>query len=38
MVSLLNMQRVAKIAHDENGLPVVQIPLAVWEAVIGPVV
>ncbi|MBL8161908.1 MAG: hypothetical protein JNJ61_07965 [Anaerolineae bacterium] len=36
MVTLMDIQRSARITHDENGQPVIQVPLALWEAVIGP--
>lgn len=32
MVSLLDMKQAARVVQDENGNPVVQVPLAVWEA------
>ena len=34
MVSLLDMKQAARVVKDENGNPVVQVPLAVWEAVV----
>lgn len=33
MVSLLDMKQAARVVKDENGNPVVQVPLAVWEVV-----
>jgi hypothetical protein len=32
----MDIQRSARIVRDENGQPVIQVPLALWEAVIGP--
>jgi hypothetical protein len=37
MVSLTDMKQAARVVNDENGNPVVQVPLDVWEAVVGKV-
>jgi glutamine synthetase adenylyltransferase len=37
MVSLTDMKQAARVVKDENGQPVVQVPLDVWEAVVGKV-
>lgn len=37
MVSLLDMKQAARLVKYENGNPVMQVPLAVWQAVVGEV-
>jgi hypothetical protein len=35
MVNLIDIKQVARVVKDENGQPVVQVPLDVWEAFVG---
>lgn len=35
MVSLTDMKQAARVVKDEHGESVVQVPLDVWEAVVG---
>ncbi len=37
MVSFTDVQQAARVVKDENGQPVVQVPLDVWEAFAGKV-
>ncbi len=37
MVKLTDMKPFARIVKDENGQPVVQVPLDIWEAVVGKI-
>ncbi len=35
MVNLTELRQAARVVKDENGQDVVQVPLGVWEAVVG---
>lgn len=37
MSDLTDIKQAARVVKDENGLPVVQVPLDLWEAVMGEI-
>ncbi len=37
MSDLMDIKQAARVVKDQNGLPVVQVPLDLWEAVMGEI-